>query len=77
MLVVKFSLVHIFLPAKMDVWGWLCWVFKYIVSAVEVFIEFICSRVGIFNYVAIFVLNVVCGKIRFKISKIRFVIDFF
>ena len=41
MLVVKFSLVHIFLPAKMDVWGWLCWVFKYIVSAVEVFIEFV------------------------------------
>ena len=27
------------------------------------FIEFICGRVCIFNYVSIFVLNVVCGRI--------------
>ena len=69
MLVVKFSLGHRFLPAKMDVWGWLCGVLKYLVNATEVFIEIICSRVCIFNYVAIFVLNVVCGRIRFKTSK--------
>ena len=32
-------------------------------NATEVFIEFICGRVCIFNYVAIFVLNVVCGRV--------------
>ena len=53
----------------MDVWEWLCWVFKYIVNAAEVFIEFICSRVCIFYYVTIFVLNVDCGRIRFKTSS--------
>jgi len=53
----------------MDVWGWLCWVFKCLVNATEVFIEFICGRVCIFNYVSIFVLNVMCGRVRFKTSK--------
>jgi len=42
---------------------------KYCVNATEVFIEFICSRVCIFNYVSIFVLNVVYGRVRFKTSK--------